>query len=35
LYRGWDVHQVLAPRSVNSKGDARGAVGEVAVRNFD
>lgn len=34
LYRGWDVHQVLAPRSVNSKGDARGAVGEVAVRNF-
>jgi DNA adenine methylase len=34
LYKGWDIQQVQAPRSVNSKGEGRGAVAEVAVRNY-
>ncbi len=33
LYSGFDVQQVFAPRSVNSKADKRGAVAEVVVRN--
>ncbi len=34
LYRDWDIHTVQAPRSVNSKGEGRGVVAEVAVRNY-
>ena len=34
LYRGWRVESVLAPRSINSRGGKRGAVGEVLVRSW-
>lgn len=33
LYRGFDVTTVQAPRAVNCKGDRRGSVAEVVVRN--
>lgn len=33
-FRRWDVTGLLSPRSINSKGDGRGAVGELLVRNY-
>lgn len=35
LYRGFDVTQVLARRSINSDPDARGPVSEVVIRNYE
>ncbi len=35
LYRGFDIQIVQATRAINSKGDARGAVKEVIVRNYE
>jgi len=34
LYRDFDLHEVRAARAINCKGDGRGQVGELAVRNF-
>ena len=34
LYRGYVVEEVMATRAVNSRGDRRGKVPEVLVRNF-
>lgn len=34
LYRGFDIRQVFARRSINSKSDKRGAVAEVVVLNY-
>jgi DNA adenine methylase len=34
LYKGFDVHQVLARRNINSKSDRRGHVSEVVVLNY-
>jgi DNA adenine methylase len=34
LYRGFRVDTVLASRNINSRGDKRGKVGEVVVRNY-
>lgn len=34
LYRGFDIKIVQATRAINSKGDARGVVEEVIVRNY-
>lgn len=31
LYRSFDIHEVQARRSVNSKGDARGKIGELII----
>ena len=31
LYRGFQFHEVLARRSINSKGTARGPVGELLI----
>lgn len=31
LYAGYRIHQIMAPRSINSKGDSRGKVAEVLV----
>lgn len=33
LYEGFEIHKVEARRSVNSKGDKRGPVGEVLIRS--
>ncbi|WP_428268066.1 DNA adenine methylase [Haliangium sp.] len=33
LYRGFDVHQIEAPRAINSKASARGAVHELVITN--
>lgn len=35
LYADFAIHPILAPRSVNCKGDKRGDVAEVAVCNYD
>ena len=34
LYNGFNIHEVSARRSINSKGGNRGPVGEVVVTNF-
>lgn len=34
LYQDFSLHTVMAPRSINSKGDGRGEVGEVAICNY-
>ena len=34
LYHGYDVTQVAARRSINSRADSRGPVNEVVIRNF-
>lgn len=34
LYKGYSVKKIKAPRSINSKGDKRGNVGEVLIRNW-
>lgn len=33
LYEGFEIHKIEARRSVNSKGDKRGPVGEVLIRS--
>ena len=35
LYRTFHIDIVQAARAINSKGDARGAVKEVIVRNYE
>ncbi|MFQ5670723.1 MAG: DNA adenine methylase [Acidobacteriota bacterium] len=35
LYAGWNVRQVHAARSINSRADRRGKVAELLVRNYD
>jgi DNA adenine methylase len=35
LYAPFRIDRVLASRSINSRGDRRGKVGEVVVRNYD
>ncbi len=34
LYRDFKIDQVFAPRAINSKGDRRGKIAEVIVRNY-
>jgi len=34
LYEGWHVREVNVPRTINSKADKRGNVGEIMVANF-
>lgn len=34
LYAGWRIENVQAPRSINSRADRRGAIGEVAVLSW-
>lgn len=34
LYAGYSIHDIQAPRSINSKSDARGPVREVLVRSW-
>lgn len=34
LYRGYRIEEVFAPRSVNSKGEGRGRVPELIIRNY-
>lgn len=34
LYKGFNINVVLARRSINSKGDGRGAVEEVIITNY-
>jgi DNA adenine methylase len=35
LYADYRIDRVLAARSINSKGDRRGKIREVVVRNYD
>lgn len=35
MYQGFDVRQLTARRSINSRTDARGPVTEVVIRNFE
>lgn len=34
LYKGFDIERVYATRAINSKGDGRGKISEILVRNF-
>lgn len=34
LYAGWRIEKVMAPRSINSRSDKRGAIAEVVVRSW-
>jgi DNA adenine methylase len=34
LYEGLNIHEILAPRSINSKAKKRGCVAEIAVTNY-
>ncbi|MBN1944072.1 MAG: DNA adenine methylase [Bradymonadales bacterium] len=34
LYQGYPMHQVMARRSINSKGRSRGPIGELVIRNY-
>lgn len=34
LYAGWRIDKVMAPRSINSRSDKRGAIAEVVVRSW-
>ena len=34
LYEGFDVRRVTATRAINSKGDGRGKITELAIRNY-
>ena len=34
LYNSYDIHRVLASRSINSVGSKRGKLTEILVRNF-
>lgn len=35
LYKGYRIDRVSAKRHINSRGDGRGAVSEIVVRNYD
>ena len=35
LYDGYDVREVAARRAINSRGDRRGAISELVIRNYD
>lgn len=34
LYQGFDIKRVVASRAINSKGDGRGKIAELAIRNY-
>ena len=34
LYQGFDIKRVVASRAINSKGDRRGKIAELAIRNY-
>jgi len=34
LYQGFDIKRVTASRAINSKGDGRGKIAELAIRNY-
>jgi DNA adenine methylase len=34
LYQGFDIKRVVASRAINSKGDGRGKIMELAIRNY-
>jgi DNA adenine methylase len=34
LYRGYNITLVSARRAINSKGNKRGAVSEIVIRNY-
>ena len=34
LYEGFDIKRVTASRAINSKGDGRGKISELAIRNY-
>ena len=34
LYQGFDIKRVVAARAINSKGDGRGKIAELAIRNY-
>ncbi len=34
LYQGFDIRRVVASRAINSKGDGRGKIAELAIRNY-
>lgn len=34
LYQGFDINRVVASRAINSKGDGRGKISELAIRNY-
>jgi len=34
LYRGFDIKRVVASRAINSKGDGRGKIAELVIRNY-
>ena len=34
LYKDYDINYVSAKRAINSKGDKRGAVKEIVVKNY-
>ena len=34
LYQGYDIRRVTASRAINSKGDGRGRIAELAIRNY-
>ena len=34
LYQGFDIKRVIASRAINSKGDGRGKVTELVIRNY-
>ena len=34
LYQGFDIRRVVASRAINSKGDGRGKITELAIRNY-
>ena len=35
LYQGFDIKRVVASRAINSKGDRRGKIAELAIRNYE
>ena len=35
LYQGFDIKRVVASRAINSKGDGRGKISELAIRNYE
>jgi DNA adenine methylase len=35
LYKDFNIHEVLARRVINSKGDKRGEISELLINNID